>query len=93
MRSTRRSRVLAWGLALACGGTCLQLTNCGIGSFVNGLNPCGTILACDPREYRFITSGYDGPGLDINADPFCTLPPYCTVQQDPLFGGLGGGGP
>lgn len=71
------------------GGFCMQL-GCA-GSLVNifeGFNPCGSILLCDPREYQFVTSGIDGPGVRPDEDPFCTFPPFCTAAQDPIFGGL-----
>lgn len=71
-------------------GTCLQLGGCsfGLGSLLNNFNPCGTILACDPRAYQFITSGIDGPGVRPDIDPFCTFPPFCAADEDPIFGGL-----
>ena len=54
---------------------------CGVGSaaqFVARLNPCGTVLNCDPVAYQFIKSGYQGPGADPNVDLACTYPPYCN---------------
>lgn len=66
-------------------GTCFQLPSCGLGdalSYVGKINPCGTILNCDPVTYEFIRSGYDGPGADPQVDPHCTYPPYCA--DDPF---------
>lgn len=66
-------------------GTCCQFGGCtlsGIGQYIANINPCGTLLDCDPVEYRFVTSGYDGPGADPDIDPACTFPPYCA--DDPF---------
>jgi hypothetical protein len=76
-----RIRILRVFLSLAIAGSCFQFSACspsGIGSFISNINPCGTILACDPVEYTFLTSGYEGPGVDIDVDPFCTYPPWCN---------------
>jgi hypothetical protein len=56
---------------------------------ISSINPCGTILNCDPAEYLFLTSGYEGPGVDPGIDPFCVYPPFCDATSDPIFGGLG----
>ena len=75
---------------LAMGGACFQLGGCDVvglaGSAISSINPCGTILACDPREYQFWTSGIDGPGY-TDKDPWCVFAPFCG-PEDPLFGGL-----
>lgn len=89
-RSNNSMRRLA--AALATGGVCLQLGSCGPATvlrFAAQFNPCGTILICDPAAYEFVRSGYDGPGVDTSVDPFCTYPPYCGPEVDPLYGGLG----
>jgi hypothetical protein len=82
----------AFVTTLAIGGTCLQVGSCDAlglaASAISGINPCGTILACDPQEYAFITSGIDGPGVRPDIDPFCVYPPFCTADEDPIFGGL-----
>lgn len=85
IRSARR--LLA---AVSLGGVCLQIDTCGTAQFLAGFNPCGSVLNCDPRLYNFVRSGIDGPGGNYNIDPFCTFPPFCTVADDPIFGGLGG---
>lgn len=75
-------------------GACYQIPGCGLSglrNLITGINPCGTILACDPREFEFITSGYRGPGVNPAIDPYCVFPPFCSQAQDPIFGGLGGG--
>lgn len=48
-------------------------------NYVKDFNPCGTIFNCDPAGYTFLTSGYDGPGVDPDIDPACTYPPYCNI--------------
>ena len=77
---------------LAIGGSCFQLAGCDTlelaASAIGGINPCGTILACDPQEYAFVTSGIDGPGVRPDIDPYCVYPPFCSATQDPIFGGL-----
>ena len=75
-------------VAVLAAGTCLQVGTCV--RFVGGLNPCLTLLNCDPRQYDFVNSGIDGPGVRPDIDPFCTFPPFCTFAQDPIFGGLAG---
>lgn len=77
----RRIRILRWATAAVIVGTCYQLSGCtlsGLGQYIANINPCLTILACDPVTYRFVTSGYDGPGVDPDIDPACTYPPFCT---------------
>ncbi len=72
-------------------GVCFQFSGCGLAdlaSYVAKLNPCGTILNCDPVEYRFIQSGYQGPGADPEIDPACTYPPFC--EDDPFVSSTGG---
>lgn len=85
----KRTCGLALGLAL--GSICLQAGGCsltGLRTLLTTLNPCGTVLNCDPRAFRFIMSGIDEPGVRPEIDPFCTWPPLCA--NDPIFGGAGG---
>lgn len=88
----RKLRLLVSGLSVAAAGSVFEIAGCsptaGLINAVSGFNPCGTILACDPREYQFITSGLDGPGVNPAVDPFCTFAPFCTADEDPIFGGL-----
>lgn len=90
-----QKRIMTLTAVLAVGGSCLGLGGCNsfelLASAVGSINPCGTILACDPQEYAFIRSGIDGPGLRPDIDPFCVFPPFCDAGQDPIFGGLTGG--
>jgi hypothetical protein len=79
-------------MSLLAGGTCLQVGGCSLGglsNFLTNLNPCGTILACDPAQYRFIMADITEPGVQPSVDPFCTWPPFCPAGVDPIFGGLG----
>ncbi|TWT45211.1 hypothetical protein RAS1_16330 [Phycisphaerae bacterium RAS1] len=88
-------RLLRSAVVVASTGTAFQLSSCTpgtLGNFVADLNPCGTILICDPLAYRFLTSGYDGPGVNLEVDPACTFPPYCGPAVDPFVGTLNGGG-
>lgn len=84
---TNRTRLL--GLALSAGlvGGAFQLGGCSfrdVNHFVGNINPCGTIIACDPTSYTFLTSGYQGPGVAPDIDPACTYPPYCDPNSDPF---------
>lgn len=78
MKSLRR-HCAHWTLLLASGATLFQFGGCfqDLGVFVNNFNPCGTVLNCDPGEFDFVTSGYDGPGFDPDVDLTCTFPPFC----------------
>lgn len=70
-------RVLRVAITAGVVGTCFQLGGCSPLSYIANINPCGTILECDPVQYEFITSGYEGPGARPDIDPFCTYPPFC----------------
>lgn len=69
---------------MAGGGVVLQLGSCV--DLIQNTNPCGSILNCDPATWDFVTSGIDGPGSYPDIDPFCTFPPFCSPDQDPIFG-------
>jgi hypothetical protein len=85
-----RSRLLRLAVAVIAAGTLFQGLSCSpqdLFAFARDFNPCGTILNCNPVSYRFLTSGYDGPGVDPDIDPACTYPPYCnrmTPGSDPF---------
>jgi hypothetical protein len=91
MFRVRKSSVML-AMALAAGGTCFQLGACNVfslaSSAISSINPCGTILDCNPQVYQFLTSGIDGPGVQPDLDPFCTYAPFCDATVDPIFGGL-----
>lgn len=89
-------KILLTAAVTLAAGTCFQFGGCNlgaIGSAVANINPCGTILNCDPALYEFTNSGYQGPGVDPALDPFCTFPPFCGTPQDPIYGGLSLKGP
>ncbi len=78
---TFKTRVLGAATMLLAGAALLQFGGCsvaGLRSYVSTLNPCAVILSCDPVSWRFLTSGYRGPGADPNVDPACTYPPFCA---------------
>lgn len=84
-----RTRFLGLVMSLVAGGTCLQVGGCSLGgltNFVTSLNPCGTILNCDPQTYRFFMNDFSQPGVQPSIDPFCTWPPLCSPDVDPIFG-------
>jgi len=87
-RIGRSFRALAVTLGLF--GIFFQMGGCDLGSLVSSavtnINPCGTILNCDPGAYDFLMSGIDGPGVRPDVDPFCTYAPFCNAAQDPLYG-------
>ncbi len=89
-----RHRLLRGLAALTAGGTSFVWINgCspqGLTNILSNFNPCTTIIACDATQFEFLTSGYEGPGVNVEIDPFCTYPPYCTAAEDPIFGGLAG---
>ena len=78
----RRAKALTMLLATASAGTVYHNAGCQAAQFLSNVNPCGSILFCDPATYRFLTSGYEGPGVDVNIDPACTFPPFCA--NDPF---------
>lgn len=67
-------------------GTMFQLS-C-LNKVARNVNPCGTIIACDPIEWDLLWHDY--PDWDI--DPTCTIPGLCGGQWPPTGGGGGGGG-
>lgn len=84
MSRIRKSLMLS-GIVAASAGNLFQL-GCGtLQNVVGQLNPCGTILACDPALYEFVRA--DG------RSPYCTIAPFCGPDVDPLFGGLLGNNP
>lgn len=79
---------------LSAGFSVYQIGGCspaGVVNFASQFNPCGSLLNCDPLQYNFLTSGYEGPGARPEIDIFCSFPPFCAADDDPLVGGGGGG--
>jgi len=74
-RAVKRQAALQVGwrilLALVTGGTVLQL-DC-VTKVVKNVNPCGTVLNCDPVEYDLLFADYPDYGID----PTCTVPGFC----------------
>ena len=72
-------------MATAVLGTAFQpLTGCA-GKVLRNVNPCGTILNCDPLEYDL---AFQENYPDWDADMTCTIPGLCGTTPDP--GGVGG---
>ena len=79
---SKRRRLVRLMVSLAAAGAIFQISGCvpdGTLQFLKNFNLGGTVLNVDPLTYQFYTSGYDGPGVDIDVDPACTYPPYCNV--------------
>ena len=82
MRS-QRIRLIQLATLVATASICFGTGGCsGVGGYLSSFNPCGTILNCDATTYEWIAAGYEGPGVDVDVDPFCTYPPYC--ENDPI---------
>ncbi len=94
MKATRL-KLMRRVAAMTMGAGVFQFVGCEpqgvVNYFQNRFNPCGLVLQCDPAEWRFLTSGYEGPGVDPEVDPACVFPPFCA--GDPFVGGLGPTGP
>lgn len=76
---TNKLRWMKLSAAGAVGGMLLA-NGCGVTNLLSSINPCGTILNCDPDTFSYLTSGYEGPGVDTSVDIFCVFPPYCDDQ-------------
>ncbi|UCD29544.1 MAG: hypothetical protein JSV03_03420, partial [Planctomycetota bacterium] len=63
-----------------------------LSNILRNVNPCGTIIDCDPLEFDLLLTDYP----DWDKDPTCTVPGWCGGSQGPLpfpsGGGLVGGG-
>ncbi len=58
--------------------------NC-LGQATRLLNPCGTVLVCDPLEYDLMNYDLDDfPDFDV--DPTCTIPGFCDGVPFPPAG-------
>jgi hypothetical protein len=65
---------------------CFEMAINNTGRLANYINPCGTILNCDPFEYDLLTTSWP----DYTKDPSCTIPGLCGGPF-PLNGGGGTG--
>jgi hypothetical protein len=77
-----RSRIIRFTLGLASAGMLFSTSCSSIASYFKNFNYGGTVLNMTPIAYRFLTSGYEGPGVDPDIDPACTYPPFCA--SDPF---------
>lgn len=84
MRPRTYAKLAALAAPIATGGLAFQLSCSGITNLLGQVNPCGTILACDPALYRLIAADIDTPGVRPEIDIFCTYPPFC--ENDPILG-------
>ena len=57
---------------------------------ITSVNPCGTILNCNPIEYDL---ALHGTYPDYAIDPTCTIPGFCGGTPFPGTGGQGQGNP
>ncbi len=92
----QRSRSWRTTALIFASATAFQFGGCGLDgalAFAGNLNPCGTVLNCDPVEYAFLASGYEGPGVDFSVDPTCTFPPLCGPNAFTPAPPAGGGAP
>jgi len=68
----------------------MSLTGC-LSKAARNINPCGTILNCNPAEWDWMFHNGDYP--DYNADPTCVIPGQCGTTWPPTEPGqLGSGG-
>ena len=86
MRPRTYAKILALAAPLATGGMMLQVSCSGAANLLGQVNPCGTILACDPLLYRLIAADIDSPGVRPEIDIFCSYPPFCPPDVDPILG-------
>lgn len=64
------------------GTGCFEMVVNNTGRLAHYINPCGTILNCDPFEYDLLTTSWP----DYTKDPSCTIPGLCGGPF-PLNGG------
>lgn len=58
-----------------------------LGTIARNVNPCGTIIDCNPTEWDYLFTEIP----DFEVDPTCTVPGYCGSSQGPLPFPAGGG--
>ena len=61
-------------LATSLGATFFYAQGC-VSTVAKNVNPCGTIIECDPMEYDQLFVDYTRS--DWNLDPTCSVPGYC----------------
>jgi len=52
---------------------CISMAARNLGRLSHNINPCGTILNCDPVEYDLLMNSFP----DWSKDPTCTIPGLC----------------
>lgn len=75
MLKRRWSRVWMWGALAAALTMTLPVNVSCISKVAKNVNPCGTILNCDPVEYDLLMNR-NWPDWDL--DPTCTIPGLCN---------------
>lgn len=75
MRRQRKWWMMWVLLAAPLVGTAWADLGC-ISKVARNVNPCGTILNCDPIEYDLLMHNYP----DWSLDPTCTIPGLCGGQ-------------
>ncbi len=56
-----------------------------VGNLVKSINPCGTIIDCNPIEYDLLFRGVEAP--DFEACPISVFPQDCVGVYPPTGGG------
>lgn len=67
----------------------MSVTGC-LNRVGRNINPCGTILNCNPTEWDWMFHHRDYPDFDV--DPTCVIPGQCGTWPPTAPGQLGGGG-
>jgi hypothetical protein len=81
-QTMRYQRVVLAALVVSA-GMLAGVTCEGLGQkLVHNVNPCGTVLNCNPVEYDLLTTDFP----DFSIDPTCTIPGQCGTVW-PLVGG------
>jgi hypothetical protein len=65
------------------------VTGC-LNKVARNVNPCGTILNCNPAEWDWMFHSADYP--DYSADPTCVIPGQCDTTWPPTEPGQLGSG-
>lgn len=79
-----RNRLIRLTLGLASAGVVFG-GGCSLGTaaqYFANFNYGESVLNMSRTAYRFLTSGYEGPGINPDIDPVCTYPPFC--EGDPF---------
>jgi hypothetical protein len=89
--STWRKRIQV--ALLATGGAIYQVPGAGCAQKVaRNVNPCGTILVCEPIEYEYAVGNFDPFEPDFEACPISVFVADCAGGVFPPITGGGGDG-